>query len=105
MLTRELEPKLDEIIFDLTEVTWICFSGAAALYNIGKWIDSFDNIEVTFRIAKKGAGSYKNKRAMEYLEDCVFFEEFLKQMTFIKKFACRSTTLPIRTFGVEQSFS
>lgn len=108
ILTPDLEPKSDVIIFDLTEVTWIDPSGIAALYNIGKWIDCShnDNIKVTFRIAEKGTGSYKNKRAMEYLEDCGFFEEFFGASDIYKEnHAYRSTTLPIRTLGVEQSFS
>lgn len=106
ILTPDLEPKSDEIIFDLTEVTWIDPSGVAALFNIGKWIDGFDNMKVTFRIAERGTGSYKNKKAMEYLEDCGFFEEFFGASDIYKKnHACRITTLPIRTLGVDQSFS
>ncbi|MGM0173703.1 hypothetical protein [Enterococcus sp. DIV0800] len=34
ILTRDLQPKSDEIIFDLTEIEWIDPSGVAAFYNI-----------------------------------------------------------------------
>ncbi|MGM0173704.1 ATP-binding protein [Enterococcus sp. DIV0800] len=63
-------------------------------------------MEITFRIAEKGTGSYRNKKAMEYLEDCGFFEEFFgKNDIYKENHAFRDTTLPIRTLGVDQSFS
>lgn len=106
IISPDLKPKSNEMSFDLTKITWMDPAGIVALFNIGKWLQEFDEVKATFSIAKRGTGSFKNRKAMEFLEDCGFFEAFFdKKDVYKAHHDYRPTSLPIRTLAVSESYT
>lgn len=102
VVAPDLSPRDTVITFDLTEVTFIDAAGVAVLYNICMWLRNEEGVEAHFTI--NTSGSFKNRKAMEYLEDCGFFAEFFsKEKVFVEPHL-RNTTLKIRMISVPDSY-
>jgi anti-sigma regulatory factor (Ser/Thr protein kinase) len=104
IITQDNKPKDKEIIFDMTQVQFMTPGGVAALFNIGMWLQQVQGVNATFVVASKEEGSFKNLKAMEYLEDCGFFKQFFDSRIVYKEPMLPPTTLEVRTVKVKDSY-
>lgn len=93
---RDGEPAAREIAFDFQKLNFIDGSGYTVLSNSIGWLDSKGVVVRIINYLKP------QNLAIQYLDDCGFFEKYIKQK--VRPGAgCRSTTLPC--VHIQQEFS
>ncbi len=92
-------PKDNEFIFDLTSLSFIRPSGVTIFSNIIEYLQK-NNVRVDFVLPKYSG--YQNS-PVKFLDDSLFFERYLGKKLFESSHP-RSTTVPLKLIGYEQSF-
>lgn len=103
IISKELEPLDNTIVIDLTSLEFIDAGGVACLYNICMWLIEDASVDATFKLNNINP-TFKNRRSMEYLEDCGFFVHFFEEKNIFRAGNLRPTTLPIKLLKVSDSY-
>lgn len=102
IVSPQLKPKSDSFTIHLEEVEFIDPGGITALYNICMWLIKSEEVKADFKI--NTYPSFRNRQAMEFLNDCDFFKRFFDEEKIFGKSHLRDTTLPIRLLKVKDSY-
>ena len=103
IISESLAPLDNEISIDLSSLEFIDVGGVACLYNICMWLAEETSVGASFKLNSVNP-SFKNKKAMKYLEDCGFFAHFFSEKDIFGPTNLRNTTLPIKLLRVSESY-